>query len=449
MVGCGSVGQGLLPLLFQTFGLLPQQLTILTADENGRDVAVRYGARFLVEPLTPENYPSLLSLHLEAGDFLLNLAVDVSSLALIAWCKTRGVLYLDTCVEPWAGGYLDSPFAQHQNSNAWLRQQALALHSPDAPTAVIAHGMNPGLVSHLLKEALLALARIKGVATAPVPTWGTLANQLGVNAVHISERDTQDDGRVLQRGEFANTWSAHGLYSEAWLQQTEVGWGSHEQEIPHGASLRGHTLRLPQSGAGVRMRSWLPSQGEQHGFLITHHEVVSITELLSTGENRPTVCYVYSPCPKAKQSLAHLRAGISANTFRVLDCDEVQGFDEIGVLLIHDTGVLWHGTTLSSAEARRLAPHNNATSLQVVAGILGALAWMLEHPRCGVVEAENMDSAQILAIARPWLGKISTHETTWSAGQAHTLNEFLLAQDAQTDKDRLYCAAINAEEVSV
>lgn len=449
MIGCGSVGQGLLPLLFQTFALHPQQLTILTADDNGRAVAAQYGSRFLVESLTPENYSSLLCRHLGAGDLLLNLAVDVSSLALIAWCKLHDVLYLDTCVEPWAGGYLHSPFAQHQNSNAWLRQQALALHDSDAPTAVIAHGMNPGLISHLLKEALLALARRKVVATDPIPAWGALAKRSGVKVIHISERDTQDDGRKLQHGEFANTWSAHGLYSEAWLQQAEVGWGSHEQEIPHGATLRGHTLHLNQSGAYERMRSWLPSQGEQHGFLVTHHEVVSITELLSTDEYRPTVCYVYDPCPKAQQSLAHLRAGISANTFRVLDCNEVRGFDEIGVLLIHDTGALWHGCTLSSEQARRLAPHNSATSLQVAGGILGALVWMLEHPRCGVVEAEDMDSAQILAIARPWLGKISTHETTWSACQAHTLSEFLLVQDAQTDKDGLYCAAINAEEVSV
>jgi homospermidine synthase len=446
MVGCGSVGQGLLPLLFNTFGLRPAQLSILTADEQGRDVAARYGVRFVIEALTPQNYVALLSRHLEPGDLLLNLSVDVSSLALIAWCKPREVLYLDTCVEPWAGGYAADAV---EASNACLRQQALALHTVEAPTAVIAHGMNPGLISHLLKEALVALAQRKLVALDADPDWAALAQTLGVKVIHVSERDTQDDGRVLQRGEFANTWSAHGLYSEAWLQGAEIGWGSHEASMPQDAVLMGHSLLLPQAGANLRMRTWLPSAGERTGYLITHHEVISIAEMLSTKSYRPTVCYVYNPCPKARQSLAHVRAGIAAQTFRVLESDTVQGMDEIGVLLIHDTGALWHGATLHSDEAKRLAPHNSATSLQVVAGILGAMAWMIDHPRSGVVEAEDMDSAQILSVARPWLGTITTVETDWHAGQRHDIALFLLNEDAQTHGGKVYCGAFDAEDVSV
>jgi len=450
MVGCGSVGQGLLPLLFQTFCLQPTQLTIITADEQSRDVAVRYGAHFIVEPLTPQNYSALLNQHLAVGDLLLNLSVDVSSLALIAWCKPRDVLYLDTCVEPWSGGYRSSQSVPHQNSNTWLRQQVLALHSLDAPTAVIAHGMNPGLISHLLKEALLELARRKRVALAPNPDWATLAQTLGVSAIHVSELDTQDDGQLLPCGEFANTWSAHGLYSEAWLQGAEVGWGSHEIAIPQGALMLEQTLLLPQSGANLRMRTWLPTRGEQQGYLITHHEVISMAELLSTGSYRPTVCYLYSPCPKASQSLALLRAGMAAHTFRVMDCNKVEGMDEVGVLLIHDKGALWHGSTLYSDEAKRLVPHNSATSLQVVAGIIGAMRWMIEHPRCGVVEAEQMDSAQILALAHPWLGEVKTVETDWHAGRSLLFQEFLVIEEgAQTSGRGLYCAAINAEEVNV
>lgn len=420
MIGCGSVGQGLLPLLFGEFGVSPEQVTIITADEAGRHVADSYNVRYLVEPVTPENYREILARHLGAGDLLLNLAVDVSSLALIAWCKPRDVLYLDTCVEPWRGGYLSSRAAPFETTNAWLRQQSLALHSPGAATAVIAHGMNPGLVSHLLKEALLALARSKGAPVLPFPGWGALAQSLGVKVVHISERDTQDVAVPLRGGEFANTWSAEGFYSESWLQNAEIGWGSHEGAMPEGAKLlrqgRAHSLRLAQRGADIRMRSWLPSLGEQAGLLVTHHEVVSISALLACGQYRPTVCYVYSPCPKARASLDNLRAGRSVSSFSVLDCGAVQGFDEIGVLLIHESGALWHGATLTAGEARRLAPYNSATSLQVVAGILGALAWMLEHPRAGVVEAESMDSAQVLNYARPWLGKISTVETDWRPG---------------------------------
>ena len=47
-------------------------------------------------------------------------------------------------------------------------------------------------------------------------------------------------------------------------------------------------------------------------------------------------------------------------------------------------GVYWYGSRLDIRQARALAPHDNATSLQVAAGILGAITWALRHPESGV-----------------------------------------------------------------
>ena len=80
-----------------------------------------------VAPLTRDNYRDLLLPLLGPGDFLLNLSVDVSSVALIALCQERGALYLDTCIEPWAGGYTDPSLTPSQRSNYALRESALAL----------------------------------------------------------------------------------------------------------------------------------------------------------------------------------------------------------------------------------------------------------------------------------------------------------------------------------
>ena len=74
----------------------------------GSDVAARVTAcGFTVQPLTRDNFRECSRRCMRAGDFLLNLSVDVSSVALIALCQERGALYLDTCIEPWAGGYTD------------------------------------------------------------------------------------------------------------------------------------------------------------------------------------------------------------------------------------------------------------------------------------------------------------------------------------------------------
>ncbi len=106
-VGFGSIGQGVLPLILRHIGIKPDQITIITADEAGEKVAAEYGVRFIKHPLTRENFKNVLDPLVGRGDFLLNLSVDVSSVALIQFCWEKGALYLDTCIEPWAGGYTD------------------------------------------------------------------------------------------------------------------------------------------------------------------------------------------------------------------------------------------------------------------------------------------------------------------------------------------------------
>ena len=100
------------------------------------------------------------------GDFLLNLSVDVSSVALIKFAHEKGALYLDTCIEPWPGGYTDTSISPSRRTNYALREEALGVREThkNGPTAVLTHGANPGLVSHLLKQALLNVADDTGVS---------------------------------------------------------------------------------------------------------------------------------------------------------------------------------------------------------------------------------------------------------------------------------------------
>ena len=104
------------------------------------------------------------------------------------------------------------------------------------PTAVITHGANPGLVSHFVKQALLDVAHDADPAIA-APTdragWARLAERLGVKAIHIAERDTQVSAIPKEPGEFVNTWSIDGFFSEG-SQPAELGWGTHERHFPGG-----------------------------------------------------------------------------------------------------------------------------------------------------------------------------------------------------------------------
>src|SRR5204863_4237993 len=134
---------------------------IITAEPRGDRVAADYGVRFVETALTRDNYRAVLESWLERGDFLLNVSVDVSSVALIELCREVGALYLDTCTEPWPGGYTNPNLPPAARSNYALRESALTLRqrAPNGPTAVLTHGANPGLVSHFVKQALVDIAR--------------------------------------------------------------------------------------------------------------------------------------------------------------------------------------------------------------------------------------------------------------------------------------------------
>jgi homospermidine synthase len=430
MLGFGSIGQGVLPLILRHIDMPRERITIVTADDRGADVADELGVRRLVAPLTRENFRDLLTPMVGAGDFLLNLSVDVSSVALIALAQELGALYLDTCIEPWAGGYTDPSLTPSQRSNYALRESALDLARtlPNGPTAVLTHGANPGLVSHFVKEALLNIARDTGQDDS-VPTtregWAALAQELGVKVVHIAERDTQVANFCKHPGEFVNTWSIDGFVGEG-CQPAELGWGTHETHMP--ADGRHHdfgsdaAIYLLRPGAATRVRTWTPLEGPFHGFLITHNESISIADYYTVVDGdavcyRPTVHYAYHPCDDAVLSL-HELAGKNwrmQREQRLMMQEIASGIDELGVLLMgHTKGAYWYGSRLSIEDARRLVPHNNATSLQVTAAVLGGMVWAIENPRAGIVEADHLDHARVLDVARPYLGEMAGAYSDWT-----------------------------------
>jgi len=430
ILGFGSIGQGVLPLILRHVDMPRENIVVVTAEERGREVAAEYSIRFILEPLTRENYRAVLSGLLGKGDFLLNLSVDVQSVALIELAHELGALYLDTCIEPWPGGYTDPSLTPSQRSNYALRESALALAPKFAggPTAVLTHGANPGLVSHFVKEALLTIARDTG-SKADVPTdragWATLARDLGVKVIHIAERDTQVASYPKKPGEFVNTWSVDGFVGEG-SQPAELGWGTHERHFPEDAKHHEFgcdaAVYLMRPGASTRVRSWTPLEGPYHGFLVTHNESISIADYYtvkdgSTLRYRPTVHYAYHPCDDAVLSL-HELAGKNwqLQPEKRLMVDEITtGMDELGVLLMgHAKGAYWFGSRLTIEEARKLVPHNNATSLQVTVAVLAGLVWAIENPSVGVIEADGMDHHRILEICRPYLGEVVGAYSDWT-----------------------------------
>jgi len=435
MIGFGSVGQAVLPLLLRHLVLRPEQILILAASSDGSGIAREFGVIFRQQAVTEANCFPLLAPHLEAGDFLLNLSVDVSSVGLMTLCRQRGALYLDTCIEPWAGTYGDPSLSLSQRSNYALREQALALRQMpgEAPTAVVTQGANPGLVSSFVQQALLNLAANGADSANDVSRpgyWGGLARDLGIRVIHIAERDSQTAMQAKQRDEFVNTWSVSGLIAEG-IQPAELGWGSHERHWPPDARRHengcGAAIYLERPGLATRVRSWTPLEGAYQGFLVSHGESISIADHLSLHEQgqlqyRPTVHYAYQPCDDALLSIHELsgKSWHPQSRHRILRDELVDGTDELGVLLMGgERGVYWFGSRLSNHQARQLSPFCSATTLQVAAGVLAGMVWALRHPLAGVVEPDDLDHRAVLGVATPYLGELLGVYGNWTPLSDH------------------------------
>jgi len=450
MLGCGSIGQGIIPMLLRHTDITPGRMKVVTADETGRSIANQYGIEFVIDPLTSENYSSVLKKHLSKSDFLLNLSVDVSSGHLIVVCQEIGALYLDTSAEQWSGLLSDPsvPIAERTNYvRTTGRIHDLKNKYPNGVTAVANHGANPGLVTHFIKEALLHVARDTG-DSIHIPKkkkdWASLMQALKVRVIQMAERDTQVSSALKEPGEFVNTWSIDGFISEA-TQPAELGWGTHEKEVATGGHV--HTfgneaaLYLDRPGALTQVRSWTPREGSHHGFLITHDECMTTAEYYTLVENdhvvfRPTVMYAYHPCDDTVLSLREY-AGNNWKTprkKRILMDDIERGGDELGVLLMgHKKRAYWFGSDLSIAQVRELSPNQNATTMQVTAGALAGVIWALENPRRGICEPEDLDFKRALEVAMPYLGTVHGKYTNWTPLRARKDKDLLFPEDIDSD----------------
>jgi homospermidine synthase len=426
IIGFGSIGQAVIPLLQKHFGNYAIWVIDKSLDPLRQAVIGQYHLSWLETRVSQENYREIVSPLLGAGDFVLNLATSVSSRDLLELAQQKGAFYLDTCIDPWEYAHSDRGIG---TSNYALREQVLARRESSAgkPTAVVANGANPGFVSILVKQALLQMATRFGAAHQRPGTandWALLTKTLDVRVIQISERDTQCGTIARSQGEFVNTWSVDGFVTEC-LQPAELGWGTHEAALPEGARLHDYGCRaaiaLDQPSYTVRVRSWSPNFLDFEGYLITHHEAIALADYLTYREDdrpvyRPTTYYAYHPCDEAVESLSLL---CDATTDRVVSArvlmDEIcSGIDELGVFLLSGTyPSLWLGSNLSIGKARKQAGHNNATSLQVVSSVVAGMAWILEHPNRGIVESEDLDHELIYRIVEEYWSPIVSQFVEW------------------------------------
>jgi homospermidine synthase len=413
VLGAGSVSQCVLPLLVEHL-LEAKQITIMDMKDNRARIqgVINQGAQFVQDQITEENLDSLLSKYLSAGDFLLDLAWNIDANVILQWCHDHGVLYLNTSVEEWdpyVGGANKNPIERTLYYRHMRMIEMKSTWKNSGPTAIVEHGANPGLVSHLVKKSLVDIAT-RGLSegklsrniekTLEEERYNELAHQLSVKVIHISERDTQITNRPKQFNEFVNTWSVDGLYEEG-VAPAELGWGSHEKTLPPNAYEHSvgpkNQICIAAPGASTWVRSWVPNF-EITGMVIRHGEAFTISDYLTVWDKesaiyRPTVHYAYCPSNEALVSLRELemRQWQMHPEQRIMNDEITDGDDRLGVLLMgHPYKSWWTGSLLNIHDSRKLVPNQSATTVQVGSAVYAAVAWAMSNPEQGLLVPDEL-----------------------------------------------------------
>ena len=442
IIGCGSVSQCAIPLVLQLIDVPAKNVTIMDFVDNRKRVkdSLEKGVKYVSDRVLKENYTELLPKYVGKGDLIIDLAWNIDCNSIVSWCRKNEVLYTNTSVEEW-DPYKDSErndptqytlYTRHME----LRKMIKDWGSNDGTTAIADHGANPGLVSHFTKYALVDIAKkiLKEKPNDPRKSeleknlagknFAKLAELTGVKTIHISERDTQITDKPKQVNEFVNTWSIEGFFEEG-VAPAELGWGTHEKFIPKNAFFHKvgpkNQICLGTVGMKTWVRSWVPC-GEITGMVIRHGEAFSISDRLTVWENekavyRPTVHYAYCPSDAAINSLHELemRQFKLQEKQRIMNDEIIDGRDELGVLLMgHDFKSWWCGSLLDIHTARKLVPHQQATTLQVAISVVSAAIWMIKNPKKGFLLPDDIDHEDILNTSMPYIKPFVSKPVDWT-----------------------------------
>ncbi len=436
VLGAGSVSQCVLPLLVEHL-VDAKQITIVDMRDNRHRVSevIAQGATYVQDQLTRENMDHFLSKFVSAGDFLLDLAWNIDANEIIEWAHDHGVIYLNTSLEEW------DPYSAAVSRNPtertlyWRHMKLRKLTDTwggKGPTAIVEHGANPGLVSHLTKKSLFDIATraikdgkaASGVSEAlAVENFPVLAQKLGVKVIHIAERDTQVSDKPKLLNEFVNTWSVEGFYEEG-IAPAELGWGTHEKTLPVNAyqheSGPKNQICIAQPGATTWVRSWVPKM-ETTGMLVRHGEAFTISDHLTVWQDdkaiyRPTVHYAYCPTDAAIASMRELEMqqwSITPNQ-RIMNEEIIDGEDRLGVLLMgHPYKSWWTGSLLSIHDSRKLIPKQSATTVQVASAVYAAVAWAMANPNAGYRVPDDLPWREVLGFAEKYWGGYYSEPADW------------------------------------
>lgn len=434
LIGHGCIGSTFLTLLLRHGDILKSNIYVIDEKKEALD-KVPKGIDTTHIKITKKNFKKQILDKIGRGDILVDLSYYVSTCELIELCNEKEILFMNTAVEYWKDE-INLIGHDPRTETLYERQTKMAetfKKLKKKTTAILTHGANPGWVSHFVKEALIDMVvylakkgKLSKNKIEKYQEWienddfPSLAKDLDVQVIHISERDSQICSTPKPPNVFRNTWSPVGFVEEG-TAPAELGWGSHEPKNIglHYSTGPKNQICLRSRGINTWVKTWVPS-GPLIGMVVRHEEAYSISKYLMKDNYLPTVHYAYLPCPDANLSLLEMQNKIMlTNTIpefeeEILNHHITEGKDELGVLLFSKNLNWWRGSLLDIEEARMLMPEQSATSVQVGISVLAAVDYMIRHPEEGVMHPEAMNHREVMWLIEAYLGPVKSMKVDWT-----------------------------------
>ena len=429
LLGCGTIQRALIELLkHKRHKLLktPQIICICPEDIPQYILDIIPELIHLKTYITNENLNKLLAPLMDSKTLCIDLTVNTDSIKILELARQNNTLYINTSIEEYKKQQIQNPEKEtlyYQN----IKLQKSLKKIKSKTSAFESAGANPGLISNLTMAAIHKYCQEHKphlLQYIRQNKWAYVASKC-LYMIHCAEKDTQQTHYKPASGTMYQTWSPEGFVSEA-LSPSFIS-------APHAPAPGYHqSLYNPKMFINPDKRSMdcttssyiiTPNNKVEkiQGRMITHNEVVSMTELFSTPKYTPIISYVYDSCPISQKSLELMKANKYKEPSKYIplyqeDITNKTGYDSLGACVFFNDGrVYWCGSVLTNQQTiKKLGSdtHTNATQLQVAISVLAYIGYLLRNPKKGVMTSEDVYYKNILKYCKPYLGKFVCSEIT-------------------------------------
>lgn len=380
--------------------------------------------------LTKENYKDELDSILKGkGNILWNVTNRVSSIDLIHLAILREWHYMDTSLETWIDDIYNykQPKTDKQIINKSIQkyQQKLAedIENMTVKSFIGCQvGCNPGLYdAYFVRKAIMNLYKYFYPKESQEISIAEMAQKCNVYVIQNAEYDDQEiKNNILSKmpkDNFINTWSCWSYIDECITAESELGFGTHEKNIPSNSILYNHQLILKQKPCNTVRETYIPYIGKLKGYVVPHSDSSYLALYLEISDDktrkinskitnsnknkivkyRPTTYYCYHSCPNSIMSINdikdnHYTIPEYLYVMNASDCTKKTSTDYMTALLLgknpqtREKYAYSCGSLLSNQYLYEIGAQEwgNATGVQVIACLLVCLLEITKYKSKGI-----------------------------------------------------------------